>query len=85
MRGYRFTNAPRAIRKAKLDNVALVPASLLPFKDEWQEIANQLPKGNILVVLPSSSKQQRIAEQTAENLKDRGQHVTTLAASRFSR
>jgi len=73
----------RAIRKTKLDNVALVPASLLPFKHEWQAIANELPKGGILVVLPSSRKPHRIALETAENLKDRGQAVTILSTQHF--
>ena len=42
MKPYRFTRAPRALRKAKLDNVAIVPASLIPFKRQWQEYANTL-------------------------------------------
>jgi hypothetical protein len=37
MSGYRITRPPRRLRKARLDNLVLVPASLLPFKEPWQE------------------------------------------------
>jgi hypothetical protein len=30
----------------------LVPASLLPFKEEWQRIANALLEGDALLVVP---------------------------------
>ena len=45
MRPYRFMRPPRRLRRAgvKLDNVTLVPARLLPLKDEWQALANALP------------------------------------------
>ncbi len=33
---YRVTRPPRRLRKARLDNLVLVPASLLPFKEQWQ-------------------------------------------------
>jgi hypothetical protein len=37
-----------------LDNLALVPASLLPFKAQYQHLANTLPKGDILIILPAT-------------------------------
>ena len=46
---YHIGRPPRAIRKAKLDNIALVPASLLPQKGKYQTIANNLPKGGVLI------------------------------------
>jgi hypothetical protein len=52
MRPHRFTKSPRAVRHAKLDNLALVPASLLLYKDPYQQLANDLPTGNILIILP---------------------------------
>jgi hypothetical protein len=50
----RFGKPPRALarRGVQIDNAALVPASLLPLKTEWQAIANELPRGDILIVLP---------------------------------
>src|SRR4051812_36885868 len=44
---YRLTDQPLLLRRRglQLDNVALVPASLLPLKSEWQKQANELPQG----------------------------------------
>jgi hypothetical protein len=47
-----FGAPPPALRKAHLDNLAIVPASLLPGKAEWQALANALPAGSTLIVLP---------------------------------
>lgn len=60
---YQDTQAPAAIRKAKLDTIALVPASLLPLKGTYQPIANTLPKGNILLVQSQSLGHKRILEE----------------------
>jgi hypothetical protein len=84
MRPYRFTKPPQAIRHAQLDNLALVPASLLPYKDQYQHLANDLPKGEILIILPDTDlRQSRIrqaVEKVANQLKASGQRVTTLPA-----
>src|SRR5947209_4304738 len=47
-----FSAPPPALHKAHLDNLAIVPASLLPDKSEWQALANALPAGSTLIVLP---------------------------------
>jgi hypothetical protein len=85
MRSYRFSQLPRAIRRqsVKLDNVALVPGNLLPFKNEYQEIANGLPQGGILIVLPQEQGSRRAFEQTAAQLKQQGKAITTITATRF--
>ncbi len=84
MSAYRFRRPPRVLRKAQLDNLALVPASLLPFKEQYQQIANALPHGATLIILPApSSKQRRNCEKVAQNLRDKGYRVTTLPAERF--
>ncbi len=46
---YPFSNPPKAIRRARLDNIALVPASLLYQKGKYQRIANNLPKNSVLI------------------------------------
>jgi hypothetical protein len=61
MRTYRFTRPPRAIRHAHLDNLALVPGSLLPYKREYPQLANNLPKGAILMILPETDQRLRQA------------------------
>ena len=42
---YHIVEPPKAVRKARLDNIALVLASLLPRKGKYQTIANNLPRG----------------------------------------
>jgi hypothetical protein len=80
VRDLRLTRPPhRLIRRGvKLDNVALVPASLLPFKTEWQAIANELPQGDILIVLPSQARQQRVARIVAARLSEKGKRVRVM-------
>jgi hypothetical protein len=50
-RGYRYrlTNPPKAILNARLDNIAIVPASMLGLKALWQTAANTLPQGGVLL------------------------------------
>ena len=77
MRG--FTSPPRALRKAKLDNLVLVPASLLPLKGKFQAIANQQPEGTTLVVLPAGdSLPRRTLERVATRMQVKGQPVRIL-------
>ncbi len=65
----------------RLDNLALVPASLLPHKARYQRIANQLPPGAVLVVLPTEAGPERDALQTAaERVLAKGHPVTTIEA-----
>lgn len=76
-----FRQAPRRVRKAQLDNVALVPANLLPFKKEYQAIANGLPAGGMLIILPKAdSPQRRALESVAADLKTKGQAVMVRRA-----
>jgi hypothetical protein len=82
---YRFTTPSRILRGAKLDNLALVPANLLPFKSQWQAIANGLTRDGVLILLPSGQRPPRkILETVASLLKAGGHQVTTLPAQRFS-
>jgi hypothetical protein len=60
----------------QLDNIALLPASQLPFKKHWQAIANQLPAGSVLVYLPKKAKQQRIVQNVVSQLRSRGHQVS---------
>jgi hypothetical protein len=85
MRTYGFTRPPSVLHRARLGNLALVPASLLPFKARWQAMANQLPEGSMLVILPRSTG---IARQSAETvvsyLMAEGRAVTVMAAEKFT-
>jgi hypothetical protein len=79
---YHITKSPKAVRQARLDNVALVPASLLPRKGKYQRIANNLPKGGVLIC--QTDKKQRISRilaQVAQWLRKNGHFVRTLPSS----
>ncbi len=78
---YHFTRPPDHIRKAKLDNLALVPASLLPFKAQWQAIANSHPQGTVLIILPDTDgPQKKTIEKVIFMLKYNGHQVVTMPA-----
>ena len=79
---YQLTRPPRAIRKAKLDNIALVPASLLSRKGKYQTIANNLPRRGVLIC--QAEKQERITtilEHVASFFRQRGHLVRMLPSS----
>ena len=84
-RTYQFRCHPRALRKAKLDNLALVPASLLPFKEQWQEVANSKPGEHVLIVLPKVENRPRtVLQRVAAQLREHGHAVTMLSAKEFT-
>lgn len=81
---YHFTRPSPILRRAKLDNVALVPANLLPYKAQWQQIANGLPKDGILIILHETNRPLRKTTETVATLLEAdGHRVTTLPAERF--
>jgi prephenate dehydrogenase len=56
-----------------------VPANLLPY------LANDLPKGNILIILPSEDqKLKQAVEKVATLLEAEGHRVTTLPPHQFT-
>lgn len=59
MRGYGLVSPPKCIQRAKLDNLALVPGDLLPYRDAWQKVANRLPANSVLIVVPKDNKVQK--------------------------
>ena len=72
---------PKALRRAKLDNLALLPASLLPFKAEYQAIANQQAPGTTLVVLPAGDTlPRRTLERVVSHMRAKGQLVQILTS-----
>ena len=80
-RGYRYrlTNPPKVLRKAKLDNIAIVPASMLPLKTTWQRTANTLPKRGVLLCHSrKNTRQQKLLERVEEVFKRLGYAVMNL-------
>jgi hypothetical protein len=81
---FTITNPPETLRRAKLDNIALVPASLLPFKTQYQPIANRLPTGSVLCV-PGTQKQQKIIAKVTMFFRDHGRSVITMPLESITR
>lgn len=79
-----FGRPPKALRKARLENVALVPGNMLPYKDQYQAIANSLPKGEVLIVVPPTDQPGRLVlERVASLLRSDGHQVTTIRSERL--
>ena len=79
-----FQQPPEAVQKAKLDNIALVPASLLSQKATYQHEASKLPTGSVLCV-PGTPRQQQIIERIRQFSKPHGRTVYTLPYERITR
>lgn len=81
---YRIMRPPKALRKAKLDNIALVPASLLFQKGKYQTIANNLPREGVLICQADKKEQiTRILEHVATFFRQNGHFVKTLPSTLF--
>jgi hypothetical protein len=81
-RGYRYrlTNPPKALLKARLDNIAIVPASMLPLTPLLKEKVNTLPKGGVfLCYAQENSRQRKILERVEETFKQQGHAVRSVS------
>jgi hypothetical protein len=86
MRSPSWRRGPRALRRpqVQLDNLTLVPASLLPRKADYEAIANDLPRGEVLLVLPPADSPERTTMQRlAQLFRAKGRHVTVLTEERL--
>jgi Mrp family chromosome partitioning ATPase len=84
MSHWRLSHPPHTLRRPglELDNIALVPASLLPRKAAYQAFANRLPPGELLVVLPpQETKQQQTLKTVAQLWRNKGRRVTVVVAN----
>ena len=86
MRHPSWRRGPRSLRRppVRLDNLTLVPASLLPRKADYEAIADQLPRGEVLLVLPPAGSSERTTMQrVAQLFRAKGRHVTVLTEERL--
>ncbi|MCL4418324.1 MAG: hypothetical protein M1365_16850 [Actinobacteria bacterium] len=85
LNSYNFRKAPFSLFKVKLDNIAIVPASLLPFKDSWQKVANNMPQGSILLYqFPENKPHQKILESVRSSFERKGHKVKILSFNTFA-
>jgi hypothetical protein len=81
-RGYRYrlTNPPKAILNARMDNIAIVPASMLPLTEILKEKVNTLPKGGVfLCYAKENSRQRKILERVEETFREQGHTVRSMS------
>jgi hypothetical protein len=81
-RGYRYrlTHPPKALLKARLDNIAIVPASLLPLPQTLTEQVNTLPTGGVLLCYAKdNSRQRKILERVEETFRKHGHVVKKMS------
>src|SRR4051794_40592853 len=70
---YRLTNPPKAILNARLDNIAIVPASMLGLKALWQTAANTLPQGGVLLChSQQNTRQRKLLERVGDTFREQG-------------
>ncbi len=51
--------SPMGVVRRRPDNLALMPGSALLYKEAWQDMANELPMGSVLIVLPDGNVAQK--------------------------
>jgi hypothetical protein len=86
-RGYRYrlTNPPKALLKARMDNIAIVPASMLGLKALWQTAANTLPQGGVFLChSQQNTRQRKLLEWVEESLKQHGHAVMNLSVEQVA-
>jgi hypothetical protein len=77
---YRLTHPPQALLKARLDNIAIVPASMLPLPQTIKEKVNTLSKGGVfLCYAKENSRQRKILERVEETFREHGHVVRSLS------
>jgi hypothetical protein len=67
-----------------INNIALVPASLLPLREQWQTLANTLPAGGILICLPTHNELLvGSLEEIVRTARAMGHRVLVIPIERF--
>jgi hypothetical protein len=77
---YQFTKPPKALLKANLDNIAIVPANMLPFTKTIQQVLNNLPKGTVFLCHAEENiRQRKLLERVEETFRQQGHAVMNLS------
>jgi len=77
---YTLTNPPKALLKARLDNIAIVPASMLPLTKILKEKVNTLPKGAVfLCYAEENTRQRKLLKRVEETFREQGHEVRSLS------
>ena len=82
---YHLTYPPKRLQKARMDNITIIPASLLLQGENYKTVANRAPAGSVLICTPTQSKLRRVLETVASFLQGHGHLVTTIPADYIAR
>jgi hypothetical protein len=83
---YRLTSPPKALLKARMDNIAIVPASMLPLTQALKGKVNTLPKGGVfLCYAKENSRQRKVLERVGETFREHGHVVRSLSMSEVNK
>ena len=81
---YHISEPPARLKKARFDNIALVPASLLPLKETYMSLANTYPTGSVLCI-QGTQRQQKIMAKVTSFFRDHGHQVITMPIEKITR
>jgi hypothetical protein len=77
---YQSAKPPKALLKAKLDNIAIVPASMLPLQKTLQELINTLPQGAVFLChAEENTRQRKLLERVEETFRQHGHFVKNMS------
>jgi len=77
---YRLTNPPKAVLNARLDNIAIVPASMLPLTNTLKEKVKTLPKGAVVLCYAAeNTRQRKLLERVGETFREHGHTVRSMS------
>jgi hypothetical protein len=63
-----------------MDNIAIVPASMLPLTQTLKEKVNMLPKGGVFLCYAQENRRQRmILERVEETFREQGHAVKSMS------
>jgi hypothetical protein len=70
---YRLTSPPKALLKARMDNITIVPASMLPLTKIVKDKVNTLPQGAVfLCYAEENTRHRKILERVGETFRSMG-------------
>ena len=77
---YQFTKPPKALLKAKLDNIAIVPASMLLLTRTIQDVLSNLPEGAVFLChAEENTRQTKLLERVEETFRQQGHTVRSMS------
>ena len=77
---YQFAKPPKALLKARLDNIAIVSANMLPFTKTLQQVLHNLPQGAVFLChAEENTRQRKLLERVEETFREQGHTAMNLS------